>query len=331
MNDSSGTAARRGAPRPRLSPHSRLVMVERVQAGQSKTAVAAQMGCSRQTVDKWVGRYAAEGAAGLEDRSSRPHASPAKTPERVEKKICRLRRSGRLGPARLAGRVGVPASTVHRVLVRHGLNRLAWIDRPTGERVRRYEKAHPGELVHVDVKKVAKVPPGGGWRAHGRGSPKAKRAKRKRRGYTYLHVAVDDHSRVAYVEAHDNDKAVTAAAFWRNARDWFNRLNVGIDAVMDRQRPQLHLRQIRRSARREPHQASAHPPLPAPDQRQSRAVQPHPRRGVPLQLQVPLRTRPQTPPPRLDAHLQSPPAPHRHRSHTRQPRQQPRWTLQLVE
>ena len=232
MNDSSGTAARRGAPRPRLSPHSRLVMVERVQAGQSKTAVAAQMGCSRQTVDKWVGRYAAEGAAGLEDRSSRPHASPAKTPERVEKKICRLRRSGRLGPARLAGRVGVPASTVHRVLVRHGLNRLAWIDRPTGERVRRYEKAHPGELVHVDVKKVAKVPPGGGWRAHGRGSPKAKRAKRKRRGYTYLHVAVDDHSRVAYVEAHDNEKAVTAAAFWRNARDWFNRLNVGIDAVM---------------------------------------------------------------------------------------------------
>ena len=232
MNDSSGTAARRGAPRPRLSPHSRLVMVERVQAGQSKTAVAAQMGCSRQTVDKWVGRYAAEGAAGLEDRSSRPHASPSKTPERVEKKICRLRRSGRLGPARLAGRVGVPASTVHRVLVRHGLNRLAWIDRPTGERVRRYEKAHPGELVHIDVKKVAKVPPGGGWRAHGRGSPKAKRAKRKRRGYTYLHVAVDDHSRVAYVEAHDNEKAVTAAAFWRNARDWFNRLNVGIDAVM---------------------------------------------------------------------------------------------------
>ena len=232
MNDSSGMTARRSAPRPRLSPHSRLVMVERVQAGQSKTAVAAQMGCSRQTVDKWVSRYEAEGEAGLVDRSSRPLRSPARTPEQVEKKICRLRRSGRLGPARLAGRVGVPASTVHRVLVRHGLNRLAWIDRPTGVRVRRYEKAHPGELVHIDVKKVAKVPPGGGWRVHGRGSPKAKRAKRKRRGYTYLHVAVDDHSRVAYVEAHEDEKADTAAAFWRNARDWFNRLNVGIDAVM---------------------------------------------------------------------------------------------------
>lgn len=232
MSNSNSGSVPRGAPRPRLSPHSRLVMVERVRAGQSKTAVAAQMGCSRQTVVKWVDRYEAEGAAGLEDRSSRPHLSPSKTPERVEKKICALRRSKRLGPARLAGRVGVPASTVHRVLCRHGLNRLAWIDRPTGERVRRYEKAHPGELVHIDVKKVAKVPPGGGWRVHGRGSPKAKRSKRKRRGYTYLHVAVDDHSRIAYVEAHDNEKADTAAAFWRSARDWFNRLNVGIDAVM---------------------------------------------------------------------------------------------------
>ena len=207
-------------------------MVERVAAGHSKTAVAAQMGCSRQTVDKWVRRYEAEGSAGLEDRSSRPLRSPNKTPERTERRICSLRRSKRLGPERLAARVGVPASTVHRVLVRHGLNRLRWIDGPTGEVVRRYEKAHPGELVHVDVKKVAKVPPGGGWRIHGRGSPEARRSKRRRLGYTYLHVAIDDHSRVAYVEAHDDEKAATAAQFWRNARRWFNKLNVGVDAVM---------------------------------------------------------------------------------------------------
>lgn len=208
-------------------------MVERVLAGQSRSAVAAQMGCSRQTVHKWVRRFEAEGPAGLEDRSSRPASSPSRTPTAVEQRICRLRRSKRLGPVRLAARVGVPASTVHRVLVRHGLNRLCWIDRPTGQRVRRYEKAHPGELVHVDVKKVAKVPPGGGWRIHGRGSLKARpKRRRKRRGYTFLHVAVDDHSRLAYVEAHDNERAVTAAGFWRNARDWFDRLNVGIDAVM---------------------------------------------------------------------------------------------------
>ena len=243
MSNSNAGSPRRGAPRPRLSPHSRLVMVQRVQAGQSKTAVAAQMGCSRQTVIKWVGRYEAEGAAGLEDRSSRPHASPAKTPERVEKKICALRRSKRLGPVRLAARTGVPASTVHRVLCRHGLNRLCWIDRSTGERVRRYEKAHPGELVHVDVKKVAKVPPGGGWRVHGRGSPNAKRAKRRRRGYTYLHVAVDDHSRIAYVEAHDNEKADTAPAMHIDGLAVSHR---SVNVIEDRRRLERALRHLYR-------------------------------------------------------------------------------------
>ncbi len=209
-----------------------MVAVERVLAGQSPSAVAAQLGCSRQTVHKWVRRYAAEGPSGLEDRPSRPLGSPNRTSGRMEKRICSLRRRERLGPARLAARVGVPASTMHRVLVRYGLNRLCWIDRPTGQPVRRYEKTHPGELVHVDVKKVAKVPPGGGWRVHGRGSPKAKRKTRRRLGCTYLHVAVDDHSRVVYVEARDDEKAATAAQFWRNARRWFNKLGVGIDAVM---------------------------------------------------------------------------------------------------
>ena len=167
-------------------------MVERMAAGQSATAVAAQMGCSRQTVHKWAKRFDAEGVAGLEDRSSRPARSRAKVSAPAEKRICGLRCRRRWGPVRLAAATGVPASTVHRVLCRHGLNRLAWIDRPTGERVRRYEKAHAGELVHIDVKKVAKVPPGGGWRIHGRGSATAKRAKRRKRlGYTYLHVAVD--------------------------------------------------------------------------------------------------------------------------------------------
>ena len=123
---------------------------------------------------------------------------------------------------------------MHRVLCRHGLRRLAWIDRPAGERVRRYEKAHAGELVHIDVKKVAKVPPGGGWRVHARGSAAAKRnnKRRKRLGYTYLHVAMDDHSRLACIEAHDNQNAPTAAAFYRRCRDWFDRLNVAVDAVM---------------------------------------------------------------------------------------------------
>jgi len=82
--------------------------------------------------------------------------------------VCRLRRQKRWGPARIAARTGVPASTVHRILVRNGLNRLSWIDRPTGKVIRRYERPQPGDLVHLDVKKAGKVPPGGGWRAHGR-------------------------------------------------------------------------------------------------------------------------------------------------------------------
>ena len=103
---------------------------------------------------------------------------------------------------------GIPASTVHKILVRRGLNRLAWIDRPTGRVIRRYERAHPGELIHLDVKKVGKIPPGGGWRVRGRGQTKQRRV-----GYTYLHCAVDDHSRVAYAEIH------VTPVLWPDFRD----------------------------------------------------------------------------------------------------------------
>ena len=123
---------------------------------------------------------------------------------------------------------GVPASTVHKILVRRGLNRLAWIDRPTGRVIRRYERAHPGELIHLDIKKVGKIPPGGGWRVRGRGQV----PKRPRVGYTYLHCAVDDHSRVAYVEAHDNEQAETLVGFWSRAQDWFQAKGMTIDEVM---------------------------------------------------------------------------------------------------
>ena len=122
---------------------------------------------------------------------------------------------------------GIPASTVHKILVRRGLNRLAWIDRPTGRVIRRYERAHPGELIHLDVKKVGKIPPGGGWRVRGRGQTKQRRV-----GYTYLHCAVDDHSRVAYVEAHDNERADTLVGFWTRAQDWFWARGMAVDEVM---------------------------------------------------------------------------------------------------
>ena len=201
--------------------------------------------------------------------------------------------------------------------------------------MRRYEKAHAGELVHIDVKKVAKVPPGGGWRVHGRGSAAARRnnKRRKRLGYTYLHVAVDDHSRLAYVEAHDNQNAQTAAAFYRRCRDWFDRLNVAVVAVVavmtDNAKNFTSTAFADALAERHVTHRRTRPYRPQTNGK-VRTAQPHPRRRIPLQLQIPLRTRPPTPAPDLGAHLQSPPAPHRHRRTTRQPRQQPLWALELA-
>ena len=211
----------------RLTPTGRKVMIERIVAGTPQAHVAEQMCVSRATVSKWWRRWLAEGDAGLQDRSSRPHRSPARASKRVEDRVCRLRRSKRWGPRMISMHTGIPASTVHKILVRRGLNRLAWIDRPTGRVIRRYERAHPGELIHLDVKKVGKIPPGGGWRVRGRGQTKQRRV-----GYTYLHCAVDDHSRVAYVEAHDNERADTLVGFWTRAQDWFWARGMAVDEVM---------------------------------------------------------------------------------------------------
>ena len=147
--------------------------------------------------------------------------------------MCRLRRQKRWGPARIGARLGVPSSTVHKILVRNGLNRLSHIDRPTGRVIRRYERPEPGDLVHLDVKKVGKVPPGGGWRAHGRANTAARGTKRRPRvGYSYLHVAIDDHSRLAYVEALDNETADTLVGFFDRARVWFRSIGVAVDEVI---------------------------------------------------------------------------------------------------
>ena len=164
----------------RLTQWGRQELVRRIRAGTPIAHVAIEMNVSRPTAGKWWGRYLADpqGQWWL-DRSSRPHRCPYQTSPRVEAKIVKLRTEAKLGPARISGQVGVPASTVHRVLVRHGMNRLAWMDRPTGRVIRRYEHDHPGDLVHLDIKKLGKIPPGGGWRTHGRNSA-AGRASRRR-------------------------------------------------------------------------------------------------------------------------------------------------------
>jgi transposase InsO family protein len=192
------------------------------------------MNVSRDTVYKWCRRAAADPAGRWwEDRSSRPHRSPAKTRRKLEKKILSLRRNKKLGPARIAGRLEMASSTVHAVLARNEMSRLAWMDRPTGRVIRRYEHTRPGDLVHVDIKKLGKIPPGGGWRVHGRAAVAGTQSKKKTPiGYCYVHSAVDDHSRLAYSEIHDNEQALTAVAFWRRARAFFAEHGVTVRAVL---------------------------------------------------------------------------------------------------
>src|SRR3954453_15152993 len=185
------------------------------------------MGISRKCVRTWIARYAAEGEAGLADRSSRPHTSPTRTPAAVEDRILELRSRERRGPAWLGAELGVPARTVSRGLVRRGQPRLCALDPMTGEVIRsskqtttRYERARPGELVHMDVKKLGRVPDGGGWRAHGRGVNDAGKRKTPL-GYDYVHSLVDDHTRLAYSEVLPDEKGATCAAFLARAAAHF--------------------------------------------------------------------------------------------------------------
>lgn len=165
-----------------LTPRSRLRLALLIVEGGWSCATAAKLFMvSAPTARKWADRYRAEGPAGMADRSSRPRRSPARTPERLKREIVRLRWRHRLGPVQIAGRLGVPASTVHAVLVRCRINRLTSIDRVTGEAIRRYEHPYPGSMIHVDVTKFGNIPDGGGHRFAGRAQGKRNRAATARR------------------------------------------------------------------------------------------------------------------------------------------------------
>ena len=184
------------------------------------------------------------GAAGMQDRSSRPHSSPNKTPQKLVRKVVHLRWKQRLGPVGIGAKLGMPASTVHAVLVRCRLNRLRYIDVKTGEPARRYEHEKPGAMIHVDVKKLGNIPDGGGWRYVGRlqgGRNQAVTAKRTGRrgvagdmvtGTAFVHTVIDDHSRVAYAEIHDDEKAVTAIGVLHRAISWFAARGVTVERVL---------------------------------------------------------------------------------------------------
>lgn len=253
----------------RLTVHGRTVLIERVLRDRRPVAhVAAELGISRATGYKWVARYRAEGPAGLVDRSSRAHRIPARTSPELELRVLALRRERKLGPHRIAPLVGLPASTVHAVLARHGVSRLAWMDRPSGQVIRRYERDRPGELIHVDVKKLGRLRDGGGWRVHGRDSLERRRARYGPRvGYDYVHAAIDDHTRLAYAEIHRDERAHTCAGFaarrgvLRRPRHRPDR--TGHDRQRDGLSPITSMAGIPGPDRC---RAPVHPPLPAPDQ-----------------------------------------------------------------
>lgn len=212
-----------------------------VDDGWSRRRAAERFQVSVTTVCRWVDRYLELGEAGMVDRSSRPHHSPHRTPTRTERRIIGVRVTRRWGPARIAYLLRLNVSTVYNVLRRYRIARLRWLDRATGRVVRRMESAACGDLVHVDVKKLGKIPAGGGWRMLGRtaGNRNARadtsRSKRDRklvRGYHFLHTALDAHSRLAYSEMLADERKETASDFWERANAWFLEQGIVVRKVL---------------------------------------------------------------------------------------------------
>jgi transposase InsO family protein len=221
----------------RLTLHGRRLLIARViDDGRPVAHVAKELGVSRQCAHRWVARFRAEGEGGLLDRSSRPHRCPRRTPAVVEQRVLELRRVERRGQDWLGPELGIPPRTVSAILRRHHVPRLAECDPLTGEVIRaskttalRYERPAPGDLLHIDVKKVGRIPPDGGWKAHGR----AERPGHKRGlGYDYVHAAVDDHSRLAYAEVLNDEKGTTCAGFVIRATAFFASHGVSVKQVI---------------------------------------------------------------------------------------------------
>jgi transposase InsO family protein len=181
------------------------------------------------TARRWAGRYRQYGEAGMSDRSSRPHHSPTRTPTRTERRIIKVRVLRRRGLARCVGLLHLNPATVHRVLTRYGLARLTHLDRATGRVIRRYERDRPGELVHVDIKKLGNIPDGGGHKILGR---QAGRRTRSGAGYSFIHTAVDDHSRLAYSEILTDKKQETATGFRARAQAYFTSCGITVERVL---------------------------------------------------------------------------------------------------
>jgi transposase InsO family protein len=228
-----------------LTPKARLRLARLiVEDGWTPSEAAKMFMVSPPTARKWAARFREEGPAGMTDRSSRPHSSPRRTSEDLKRRVVRLRWRHRLGPVQIGGRLAMPASTVHAVLVRCRLNRLSHIDRVTGQPIRRYEHPHPGSMIHVDVTKFGNIPDGGGHRFLSRQQSKHNAQATARRtgergkhykpviGTAFVHTVVDDYTRIAYAEICSDEKAATAVAVLRRAVAWFAERGVTVERVL---------------------------------------------------------------------------------------------------
>lgn len=223
-----------------LSETGRLRLARQVvDEGWTLARAAERFGVSVTTAKRWADRYRSVGKAGMVDRSSRPKSSPRQTPTRIERRVVGLRVTRRWGPARIAYHLtqqGLAPSTVHKILRRSGCPPLAWTDPATGVRLRgrpkpqRYQRDAPGELVHVDVKKLGRIPDGGGHRVLGRAD--GKRKKSRPMGYWYIHNALDDRTRLGYSELLEDERKQTAAAFWQRANAYFNSVGITVQRVL---------------------------------------------------------------------------------------------------
>ena len=229
-----------------LTPAGRLRLAQLViDKGWTLRRAAERWNCSVTTAKRWADRYREHGrtlgVGAMNDRSSRPHHQPRQTPTRRERRVIGLRVSRRWGPARIAYLLAMPVSTVHKILTRYRCPPLTWTDPATGTRIRgpqmsrrvtnAYVHDAPGDLIHVDIKKLGRIPNGGGWRFVGRQTGR-KNSGARGLGYAYIHHAVDDHSRLAYSEIHADERKETAVGFWRRARAFFAAHGITVRAVL---------------------------------------------------------------------------------------------------
>jgi len=208
----------------RLTPKGREVLIARLERGERPEDVACAMGVSTRTVYKWRKRFREEGLAGLRDRSSKPTRSPARTAAPVEAELIRLRRERRTMD-RIAQETGISRATVGRILARHRLNR--WRDLDPPEPVVRYERAAPGELIHIDIKKLGKFARTGHRITHD-----PQQGKSRGIGWEFVHVCVDDHSRLGFSQVLASERKEDAVAFLRAAVAWYRKLGIKVERVM---------------------------------------------------------------------------------------------------